>query len=167
VSKKKDLWMPIYIGDYLADTGHLTTTQHGAYLLLLMHYWRKRELPTEDKQLAAIAKLPLRIWLDSKETIQDFFYDGWKHKRIEAELQTRREVAEKRAAAGYKGGMRTQMNHMLRGANAPVCLSKTHTQRNITSTESGDGKGLGEGREDRSAIPVSSELAASVSRFKQ
>lgn len=104
MSKKKDLWMPIYIGDYLADTGHLTTTQHGAYLLLLMHYWRKRELPTEDKQLAAIAKLPLRIWLDSKEIIQAFFHDGWKHKRLEEEIQKRLVVSEKRAAAGSEGG---------------------------------------------------------------
>jgi len=99
--------MPIYIGDYLADTGHLSTTQHGAYLLLLMHYWRKRELPEDDKQLAAIAKLPLRIWLDSKETIQAFFFDGWKHKRIEAELQRRAEVSNKRAEAGAKGGSRS------------------------------------------------------------
>lgn len=96
--------MPIYIGDYLADTGHLTTTQHGAYLLLLMHYWRKRELPEDDKQLSAIAKLPLRIWLDSKETLQAFFHDGWKHKRIESELGKRQEVSDKRADAGSKGG---------------------------------------------------------------
>ncbi|MCX7319235.1 MAG: DUF1376 domain-containing protein, partial [Hyphomicrobiales bacterium] len=90
--------------DYLADTGHLTTTQHGAYLLLMMHYWRKLELPDDDKQLAAIAKLPLRIWLDSKETIQSFFHDGWKHKRIESELQKRLDVSNKRAEAGAKGG---------------------------------------------------------------
>jgi len=83
---KKDQWMPLYVAEYLADTGHLTTTQHGAYLLLIMHYWRKRELPDDDKQLAAIAKLPLRIWLDCKETLQAFFYDGWRHHRIEQEL---------------------------------------------------------------------------------
>lgn len=105
--KKRDLWMPLYIGDYLADTGHLTTTQHGAYLLLLMHYWRKKELPEDDKQLAAIAKLPLRIWLDSKETIQAFFHDGWKSKRIEEELQKRAVVSKKRAEAGAKGGSRS------------------------------------------------------------
>ena len=109
MSKKTDMWMPIYIGDYLADTGHLSTTQHGAYLLLLMHYWRKRELPEDDKQLAAIAKLPLRIWLDSKETIQSFFFDGWKHKRIEAELQRRAEVSNKRAEAGAKGGAKARV----------------------------------------------------------
>lgn len=104
MTKKTDIWMPLYIGDYLADTGHLTTTQHGAYLLLLMHYWRKRELPADDKQLAAIAKLPLRIWLDVKETMQAFFYDGWKHHRIESELAKRAAVSNKRAEAGAKGG---------------------------------------------------------------
>jgi uncharacterized protein YdaU (DUF1376 family) len=117
VSKKKDIWMPIYIGDYLADTGHLTTTQHGAYLLLLMHYWRKRELPADDKQLAAIAKLPLRIWLDSKETIQAFFHDGWKHARVEEELQRRAVVSNKRAEAGAKGGAKARKDEEPDGSN--------------------------------------------------
>lgn len=125
---KRDLWMPLYIGDYLADTGHLSTTQHGAYLLIMMHYWRKQGLPDDDKQLAAIAKLPLRIWLDMKETIQAFFVNGWEHKRIEGELQRRAVLSQKRAESGAKGGSRTQLKNIMNEANASVCSSMTQSQ---------------------------------------
>lgn len=137
--------MPLYIAEYLADTGHLSTTQHGAYLLLLMHYWRKRVLPDDDKQLAAIAKLPLRLWLgDCKETLQAFFTDGWVHKRVEGELAKRIEVQQKRANAGSKGGTQTQINHALRAANASVCLRQKHKPSKTTTTVSEDtGEGLG------------------------
>jgi len=156
VSKKTDLWMPLYVGDYLADTGHLTTTQHGAYLLLLMHYWRKRELPNDDKQLAAIAKLPLRIWLDSKETIQAFFYMGWQHKRLEAELAKRERVANARAIAGQKGGSRTQMNSFIAKANAPFCSSMTQSPIKPSSTVSED--------TGRSKHSISTEALATLRR---
>jgi len=158
---KRDLWMPLNVGDYLADTGHLTTTQHGAYLLLLMHYWRKRELPDDDKQLAAIAKLPLRIWLDMKETLQAFFHDGWRHKRVEAEIQKRVEVSNKRAAAGAKGGARTHMKNFINEANASVCSGMTQTPRNRTSTVRIE-RGLAEKAGDGSRPLVSPE---SVGRF--
>lgn len=151
--------MPLYIGEYLADTGHLTTTQHGAYLLLLMHYWRKHELPSDDKQLAAIAKLPLRIWLDCRETLQAFFYEGWRHKRVEQELSKRIAIAEKRAVAGSKGGSRTQLKNFMNEANASVCSSMKQLQRNITTTVSVE---RGPGKEDK--IPISSELSAILAR---
>ena len=98
-------WMPLYVGDYLGDTGHLTTAQHGAYLLLMMHYWRKGELPDDDRQLSKITKLPLRTWCEYRPTLQDFFHGGWKHKRIDAELARMMRVSEKRAIAGQKGGL--------------------------------------------------------------
>lgn len=103
-------WMPLYVGDYLADTGHLSTTQHGAYLLLIMHYWRTGGLPNEDKQLAKITKLPVKIWAESvRPTVEDLFHevdgDPWRHKRIDDELAHMIEVSEKRSAAGRNGGM--------------------------------------------------------------
>ena len=105
-------WMPLYVGDYLGDTGHLTTAQHGAYLLLMMHYWRKGELPDDDRQLSKITKLPLKTWCDYRPTLQDFFHEGWKHKRIDAELAKMVRVSEKRAIAGQKGGLGSALARM-------------------------------------------------------
>lgn len=101
-------WMPFYVADYLADTGHLTTTQHGAYLLLIMHYWRTGGLPDDDKKLAKITRLPLKIWTDGvRPDLELLFQPGWKHKRIEKELERQNDIALKRAIAGQRGGMRT------------------------------------------------------------
>lgn len=49
------IYMPFYVGDYLSDTMHLTTEQHGAYLLLLLHQWKKGHFLEEE--ISSIAKL--------------------------------------------------------------------------------------------------------------
>ncbi len=114
-------WMPLYVGDYLGDTGHLTTTQHGAYLLLMMHYWRKGELPDDDKQLSKITKLPLKVWIEQRETLQAFFQDGWHHKRIDAEINKTERISLQRKNAGYKGGISSALARM---KTENVALSK-------------------------------------------
>lgn len=97
------MWMPLYVGDYLADTGHLSTCEHGAYLLLLMHYWRNGPLPDNDKQLAAIARLSRKEWVsDIGPTVRRFFenLDGYLHqKRADIERAKAGDISAKRRAA--------------------------------------------------------------------
>lgn len=101
---KTDTWMPLYIGDYLADTMRLTTIQHGAYLLLLMEYWRQGPLVDDDNELAAIVKMDRKSWdRDVKSAMRRFFVpgdDGLLHqKRIDAERAKASELSDKRRAA--------------------------------------------------------------------
>lgn len=97
-------WMPLYIPDFLADTVHLTAAETGAYLCLIMDYWLHDGLPDDDHKLAAIARLPVKSWRAIRPTIQAFFLDGWRHKRIDIELGKMVVMSERRRAAGSKGG---------------------------------------------------------------
>jgi uncharacterized protein YdaU (DUF1376 family) len=87
--EKVKVWMPLFIGAYLADTQRLSTEQHGAYLLLIMDYWMNGAPPDDDAELAQITKLSGAAWKKTKTKIVKFFSlkDGhWFHKRIEEEL---------------------------------------------------------------------------------
>lgn len=60
MSGKVKIWMPLLIGDYLADTQHLTTCEHGAYLLIIMHQWRQGHMRSDD--LPQIARMSTDAW---------------------------------------------------------------------------------------------------------
>jgi uncharacterized protein YdaU (DUF1376 family) len=99
---KVDIWMPLAIGDYLADTSHLDTTQHGAYLLMLMHYWRKGPLPNDMKQLASISKLPPDAWSINQAVLMQFFGvgdDGMLHQK-RCDLERERWMQKRTNAQG-------------------------------------------------------------------
>ncbi len=90
--------MPLYIADYLADTAHLDNAASGSYLHLIMHYWQHGGLPNDDKKLRTIARAGIRSWVRIKHDVQPFFYDGWKHRRIDQELEKSNDVSKKRSA---------------------------------------------------------------------
>lgn len=117
-------WMPLYIADYLRDTSHLCALESGAYLHLIMAYWVAGKLPDNDRQLATIAKVTLRQWHQIKQTIQAFFYDGWKHRRINEELKKVSEVSAKRRASALQRHCKTSANA---GANAGAIGHTLHT----------------------------------------
>lgn len=106
-------WMPLYPADYLADTGHLSVAEHGAYMLLIMHYWVNEGLPTDDRLLARIARMTPQQWKAARPAISEFFDDGWKHKRIEFELTE----AARISAAGRAGGIASGEARRQRNAN--------------------------------------------------
>jgi len=89
-SEKVDAWMPLWIGAYLADTMKLTTLQHGAYLLLLIAYWRERgPLADDDEELASTVKASPKEWRALRPKLERFFKIGdgvWRHGRADEEL---------------------------------------------------------------------------------
>jgi len=105
--EKTDIWLPIYVGDYLADTMHLTTEQHGAYLLLIFAYWKNRGKIAESR-VQGIVRMDKDSWSINRGIVGELFdqktYPGfWYHKRIEKELQNatiRRQAAEIRGKKG-------------------------------------------------------------------
>ncbi len=109
-------WMPLYVGDYLADTTHLRAAEHGAYLNLIMHYWMRGGLPQDDVALARIARMTLREWNKARPIIEPFFSDGWKHKRVEFELTE----AARISAAGRAGGRASAEARRQRSLNDPA-----------------------------------------------
>jgi len=96
--------MPLYVGDYLADTSHLSTAEHGAYLLLIMHYWRSGSLPADDLTLSRIARMSRADWRKARSVISAFFQEGWKHKRIEFELTKAAKISESARCGGKASG---------------------------------------------------------------
>jgi len=101
-------FMQLYVGDYLGDTRHLTTEQHGAYLLLLMTMWRSEgRLPNDAKKLARITGCTASRWARIADDVLAFFEvdgDTLINKRLMLELEKATEKSFQRAASGTKGG---------------------------------------------------------------
>jgi uncharacterized protein YdaU (DUF1376 family) len=136
---KADIWMPLYIGDYLADTSHLDAERHGCYLLWIMHYWRKGPLPGHLADLVGIGKLRGSDASSIAQALLDEFFvkngDGyWHQKRQDAERakwQGKKDSAvekAKKAAAGRWGDASSKPQAMLEPCPLPLPLPSTQIQ---------------------------------------
>jgi uncharacterized protein YdaU (DUF1376 family) len=109
--------MPLYIADYLADTAHLSTAEHGAYLLLIMHYWTKGSLPKDEESIRRVTRMTNRQWSQSRDVLRSLFGAEWRHKRCDHEIAQAVEKSRVNSANAKR-------SHSERSANA----QRTHTQ---------------------------------------
>lgn len=100
--------LPLWTDAYLGDTTHLTTIEHGAYLLLLMTAWRTRdcELPDDDRLLARYARLNRQQWSRMRPILEPFFTVGngvWKQGRLTDERAAVKRKSEINSTKGKAG----------------------------------------------------------------
>ena len=96
-------WMPLYVGDYLADTSHLDAEAHGIYLLLLMRCWTKGSIPQDRMQCISIAHAMHEQSKSIVDAILDEYFvlheDGYHNKRIDIEREKAGIAYDRRAGA--------------------------------------------------------------------
>lgn len=93
-------WFPIYPGDYLRDTAHLSCTEHGVYFLLLCHYYATgAPLPADIDGLCRICRASSKAEREAVNTVLDKFFaiqpDGLHNQRADRELVKRAEHHER------------------------------------------------------------------------
>lgn len=142
-ASRPDSFMPVFIADYLADTTHLTRDQDGAYLLLLMAYWRRGgPLPADDDRLARIAKASPSEWRKLRPVMLEFFkeIDGlWHNKRSDIELAKANARYLAKSQAGANGAAKrwqTDSTGNGTGIALPGDQPKSNGSRNDSSSPS-------------------------------
>jgi uncharacterized protein YdaU (DUF1376 family) len=132
--------MQFYVADYLADTAHLTTEEHGAYLLLLFSYWQTGK-PLRIDRLSTVARVSNERWPSVAETLSEFFSVSathWLHFRVEADLEAVNSKTSKASAAG-KASAKARFEKKQRELNANATNVGTNVegalQRNGNHTD--------------------------------
>jgi uncharacterized protein YdaU (DUF1376 family) len=99
-----------FAGDYQRDTGHLSLTEHGAYTMLLDHYYSKRcPLPVGLEALCRLCRATTRLERNAVKAVADEFFkraaDGRRHNpRADREIAAWERQAQINRERGKLGG---------------------------------------------------------------
>ena len=131
--------MPVFVDSYLADTTHLSTEEHGAYLLLLMAMWQRNgSVPDDDKDNARMTGLSLTKWKRTKIRLANLLQiEGGEitQKRLKKEYKYVQEKREKNKQNGALGGRpKINKNNDLTKANGYVSVNPNHNRNESPST---------------------------------
>jgi uncharacterized protein YdaU (DUF1376 family) len=158
-------WMPLYIGDFLADTMHLNCQETGAYIRLIMHAWEHGGfVPNDDAQLARIAHCHPPHWPRLRKVLEPFLdltkTPGLGYiKRVGLELIKASEITNKRKAAAQ------QMHQKRRGfAYGEHRQSQSQSPSKVTVTASKPGPARS-GSNGQRAAPGNAEIGERMGKY--
>tara|TARA_Y100000296_G_C5086202_1_gene212528 strand:- start:103 stop:777 length:675 start_codon:yes stop_codon:yes gene_type:complete len=126
---KIDAWFKFYVADFAADTMDLSPEEVGAYLRMLIHYWRMHELPDDDRKLRHITQVKGRNAHRTLSNIKQKFVaeNGLLiNKRMEAELEeAKAKYEQKCGAANKRWSQRSDAPASIsHDAESPFCISE-------------------------------------------
>lgn len=138
--------LPLWTDAYLGDTTHLTTIEHGAYLLLLFTAWRTPtyDLPDDDKILARYCRLTLGQWLRIRGTILAY----WKLKGgrwYNGRLLDERDAVRRKVAQRSDAGKASALKRLHR--------SSTSVQRDANENPTSKATATATPKEEESILP--------------
>lgn len=91
----------LYIGDYQRDTAHLSIAEHGAYLLMLQHYYATEKPLPEGKALHRMLRAQDKTERDAIDSVARQFWsttdDGLVNERCDKEITKARAQADTNA----------------------------------------------------------------------
>ena len=100
-------FMPLYTGDYLRDTRHLTPMRHGIFMLALMYCWdSKGPMPVDEQECAGICNCRSADEIDALRYVLDRYFvrmpDGHYNKRMADEVVRFETIASFRREGGLR-----------------------------------------------------------------
>lgn len=129
-----------HIGDYDADTAHLSWLEDMAYTRLLRLYYRK-ELPV-PADVAEACRLVRAVTREQKQAVEsvlkEFFRleaDGWHQKRCDADVERYQKKAERNREVGKLGGRPRKVETQTEPTNNPGGLQQEPKQNPLQTPD--------------------------------
>ena len=141
-------FMPMFWGDFLANTMHLTAQEAGAYLFLIAHAWEHDgNIPVKDLQ--RVARVSNNHWYQVRARLEPFFtpttgvtgdphHGGtfWTHERVAQELTRATEISNKRKEAALQMHSKSTSK-----SSANALQTPPHTTLQLPIEKLSNGKG--------------------------
>src|SRR5262245_8250176 len=147
-------WMPLFWGDFLANTMHLSAQEAGAYLFLIAHAWEHdAKVPRDWLRLARIARVRPDQWKRVWNSLENFFepcpessigtssvtlIQCYSHPRVADELRRLGKISNERKAAAMqlhsKSSAKGYANDMLTRSRSSAFASTDKMPRGKAAT---------------------------------